>query len=195
MKENKGQGVEAPCKRFTCLAIDDYPSVLDALSAILSPHYRIYRAENGFTALRLLGSHQIDVVLLDLKLPGLGGIEILRRIRELYPTLPVIIVTGHSRHRAVIDASNLVISGYLEKPFDNNELLEKVRSALSWVMINRAVGPLAWRGGTTLGVESGRPAGAERSPGLGSSTNSGSPRLTVGVKVLGTSKMRARSPM
>jgi YesN/AraC family two-component response regulator len=135
---NNRQGIEAPSKRYACLAVDDYPPVLEALSELLSPQYDFYRAKDGLTALRLLGHHQIDVVLLDLKLPGLDGIEVLRRIRELYPTLPVLFLTGHSHHRAVIMATNLFISGYLEKPFDNNELLEKVRNALSWVLVSRA---------------------------------------------------------
>jgi len=135
---NKGQAVEAPSKRYTCLAVDDYAPVLDALSDLLSPHYNFYCAKDGWTALRLLGSHHIDVVLLDLKLPGLDGVELLRRIREIYPTLPVIIVTGHDRRRAVITAAKPFISDYVEKPFDNAELLETVRTALSWVLISRA---------------------------------------------------------
>ena len=70
------------------------------------------------------------VVLLDLILPGLHGIEVLQEIRRTAPRLPVIIVTADSSRECVKRAANLGVSGYLDKPFGMQELKEKIRAAL-----------------------------------------------------------------
>lgn len=115
-----------------CLVVDDDRGVLAAYELDLSDTYTLHLADTGARALQLLGRYPIDVVLLDLKLPDLNGIELLRRIRELKPNLPVIIVTGHSRHQTAIAAANLGVAGYLTKPYDAEDLSRKIEAALRW---------------------------------------------------------------
>jgi two-component system response regulator YesN len=112
--------------------VDDDRGVLAAYELDLADTYTLHLANSGSRALQLLGRHPIDFVILDLKLPGLNGIELLRRIRELKADLPVIVVTGHSSHHTAIDAANLGVAGYLTKPYEAEELAHKIEVALRW---------------------------------------------------------------
>ena len=113
-----------------CLVVDDDPAVREAFNLALSDDYTLYFAEDGGAALGVLGHAPIDLVILDLKLPDLDGIEILRRIRRLIPNLPVIIVTGFSSHEAAVEAANLGVAGYIKKPFDVDDMKERLECAL-----------------------------------------------------------------
>ncbi len=119
------------------LAVDDDPGILASYKLALSGDYALDFAEDGETALRLLGRDPIDLVILDLRLPDLHGIEILRRIRQGTPSLPVIIVTAFSSHDSAIDAANLGVAGYVQKPFDVDEIKKKIECVLSRSAITR----------------------------------------------------------
>ncbi|WP_447979140.1 response regulator [Candidatus Nitrospira bockiana] len=114
----------------TILAVDDEPHSLVALRALLTEdHYRIITAESGEQALRMLPEHDVDVILLDIKLPGLNGYETAQQIRQdqLLRGIPIIFVTAYYRDDADIARGYAVgASDYLIKPFPPQLLKSKI---------------------------------------------------------------------
>jgi class 3 adenylate cyclase len=114
----------------TVLAVDDQPANLRLLDAVLSPRgYRVVPASSGEQALELLPSSGIDLVLLDIVMPGIDGYEVCRRIRSAPETafLPVVMVTA-SGNQEKIRAIEAGADDFVSKPFDQSELLARVAS-------------------------------------------------------------------
>ena len=114
----------------TVLAVDDQPANLRLLDAVLSPRgYRVVPASSGEQALELLPSSGIDLVLLDIVMPGIDGYEVCRRIRSAPDTafLPVVMVTA-SGNQEKIRAIEAGADDFVSKPFDQSELLARVAS-------------------------------------------------------------------
>jgi len=115
----------------TILVIDDEDSIRDYLSMMLEREgYDVRASADGRKALRLYGQEAFDVVITDIQLPGIDGIEVLKTLRERDPTIPVVIVTGHASQESAIEALNLGAFYYLLKPVSNDELKQVVRNAL-----------------------------------------------------------------
>ncbi|MBN2565549.1 MAG: sigma-54-dependent Fis family transcriptional regulator [Candidatus Eisenbacteria bacterium] len=113
------------------LIIDDEDSIRDYLSMMLEREgYAVSASEDGKKALRLNAKDDFDVVITDIQLPGMSGIEILSALRESDPTVPVIIITGHASQESAIEALNIGAFYYLLKPVSNEELKQVVRNAL-----------------------------------------------------------------
>jgi adenylate cyclase len=115
---------------ITILAVDDQPANLRLLDAVLSPRgYRVVRATSGEQALELLPSSDVDLVLLDIVMPGIDGYEVCRRIRSAPETafLPVVMITA-SGHQEKIRAIEAGADDFVSKPFDQSELLARVAS-------------------------------------------------------------------
>ncbi|HEX5907368.1 MAG TPA: response regulator [Propionibacteriaceae bacterium] len=115
---------------ITILAVDDQPANLRLLDAVLSPRgYRVVHATSGEQALELLPSSGVDLVLLDIVMPGMDGYEVCRRIRSVPETafLPVVMITasGHQEKKRAIEAG---ADDFVSKPFDQSELLARVAS-------------------------------------------------------------------
>ena len=115
---------------ITILAVDDQPANLRLLDAVLSPRgYRVVHATSGEQALELLPSSGVDLVLLDIVMPGIDGYEVCRRIRGAPETafLPVVMITasGHQEKKRAIEAG---ADDFVSKPFDQSELLARVAS-------------------------------------------------------------------
>ena len=115
---------------ITILAVDDQPANLRLLDAVLSPRgYRVVHATSGEQALELLPSSGVDLVLLDIVMPGIDGYEVCRRIRGASETafLPVVMITasGHQEKKRAIEAG---ADDFVSKPFDQSELLARVAS-------------------------------------------------------------------
>lgn len=113
------------------LIVDDDLNVLEVLEARLeSAGFSILRAENGRDAVRLLKDNKIDLMISDMKMPGMSGMEVLSKARSLRPGLPIIFLTAYG---TIPDAVNAVKAGaidYLAKPFDGRELVFKLRKVL-----------------------------------------------------------------
>ena len=86
-------------------------------------------ALNGEQALAMLEGEVPDVMVLDLKMPGMGGLEVLERVKKHYPRVQVIILTGHGSDAEEVEARRLGAFDYLNKPVDINDLMESVRAA------------------------------------------------------------------
>lgn len=115
----------------TILVVDDEKSVRDSLKMVLEfESYEVLFAENGQEALSVLNQTTVDLVLLDVKMAGMDGLEVLQRIREKNSELPVIMISGHGTIETAVEATKLGAFDFLPKPLDRDKLLVTARNAL-----------------------------------------------------------------
>ena len=115
------------------LIVDDQTQNIELLEAYLAPQdYEIVTATSGEEALRKLSSNQIDLILLDIMMPGMDGFEVTRRIRQddMHRLLPIIIVTILQEAEDRIKGIEAGCDEFISKPIDKTELLARVRSLL-----------------------------------------------------------------
>ena len=110
------------------LIVDDEPDVAKVLaeSVRLQGHEPLVAA-SGEEGLALLNQKRPDAVFLDIVMPGMSGIEVLRRIRQVHPALPVIVITGHASTAEIEQANHLGVTDCLQKPFVLNQLSQALR--------------------------------------------------------------------
>src|SRR5271154_2066630 len=112
------------------LIIDAEAAIRESLETLLLLEgYVVDLAPEGQAGLRCIDSRNYDLVLLDLALPGLNGLEVLARIRERQPNLPVIMITAYGTVGNVVDAMNGGAQNFVQKPWDNEKLLADIRAA------------------------------------------------------------------
>jgi two-component system KDP operon response regulator KdpE len=112
------------------LMVDDDPNVLRSLRAALESHgYRVRSAPNGALALEACAAERPDVVLLDLALPGMDGIEVCRRLRN-WSRVPILVVSARVLEAQKVLALDAGADDYITKPFGTEELLARIRAAL-----------------------------------------------------------------
>jgi two-component system, OmpR family, KDP operon response regulator KdpE len=112
------------------LVVDDEPEVLRTLRLVLAGNgYEVITAESGEDALAELAHRLPDVIVLDLMLPGIGGLEVLRQVRER-STVPVIVLSARGEELTKVQALDEGADDYIAKPFGAKELLARVRVAL-----------------------------------------------------------------
>ncbi len=115
----------------TILVVDDERSVRDSLQMILTyAKYTVELAESGAEALVVLDSHQVDMVLLDIKMSGMDGIEVLESMKQRNADLPVVMISGHGTIETAVEATKRGAFDFLPKPLDRDKLLVTVRNAL-----------------------------------------------------------------
>jgi excisionase family DNA binding protein len=120
-----------PAGRPRVLVVDDEASIRDLLSKTLAlAEYDVDLAPDGRTALDRLRVVPYDLLITDLKMPGVDGITVIREGRRLRPDIPVVIITGYSTEASAIEAINLGVSGYLTKPFRVPRVLAAAAKAL-----------------------------------------------------------------
>ena len=113
--------------KFTILVVEDDPSVKNLMTTTLRTHdYRYLTAQNGQSAIMEASSHNPDIVLLDLGLPDMDGIEVIRNIRS-WSNMPIIVISARSEDMDKIDALDAGADDYLTKPFSVEELLARLR--------------------------------------------------------------------
>ncbi|MBI5578341.1 MAG: sigma-54-dependent Fis family transcriptional regulator [Deltaproteobacteria bacterium] len=116
----------------TILVVDDEKNYLLVLSAVLEEEgYEVLTAPGGFEALEIHKASDIDLVLTDMKMPGIDGIEILERIKAYDPDLPVIMMTAHGTVDKAVEAMQKGAYTYVLKPFDNERLILYVKRAVA----------------------------------------------------------------
>ena len=118
--------------KHTVLVVDDTPMILHVFKRILrEERYAVLTASSGKEALELVRQKSVELVILDLKLPDMSGIEILRRIKRLRDNVEVIVITGYGTMKTVRAAMRLGAYDYITKPFDDNYIKAVVENALS----------------------------------------------------------------
>jgi len=115
------------------LIIDDEPSILQSLGGILSDEgFDVITASNGYEGLKLVGKESPDLVLLDIWMPGIDGIETLKEIRKLDPMVQVIIITGHGNIEMAVKATKLGAFDLIEKPLSIDKVIVCINNALNF---------------------------------------------------------------
>ena len=125
--------------RPAILVVDDDPGLRESFRLILEDEYEVLDVPDGAQALDIVRSYQVDLVLLDIRLPGMDGLEVLERIKALDEQLDVILVTAIKTVRTAVSAMKLGALDYLTKPFDEEEVLAVIRRALEKRALEREV--------------------------------------------------------
>ena len=121
----------AAAGRPRVLVVDDEASIRDLLSKTLAlAEYDVDLAPDGRTAVERLRIIPYDLLITDLKMPGVDGLAVIREARRLKADIPVILITGFSTEASAIEAVNLGVSGYLTKPFRVPRVLSAAAKAL-----------------------------------------------------------------
>jgi len=127
------------------LVVDDEPHLRFILKKQLeSVGYEVLVAQDGFDALNILGADPVDLVLLDIMMPELDGIDVVRKMKENYRTasIPVIFLTAKSSQQDKVAGLIEGANDYLTKPYEQDELLARVRNTLEWGRLQRQASPL-----------------------------------------------------
>lgn len=118
-------------KKAVILIIDDDQNQRKTLTNILAAKgYETFVAADGTAGLAVLQENPVNLVLTDLGLPDISGIDILSKVKTLYPTIEVIILTGIATVDSAVEATNLGAFSYLRKPYDIDQLLLQIKRAI-----------------------------------------------------------------
>ncbi len=121
-----------PEAEIRILVVDDDLEICRLLSLLMEREgFKPIAVNDGEPALAAVCSYVPDVMLLDIRMPGMDGTEVLSRVKELAPDLPVIMITAHGEIRGAVEAIRAGAHDYLSKPFEHNEVIRVVRRALS----------------------------------------------------------------
>ena len=112
------------------LVVDDEMGPRESLKMILNPYYNVYTADRGAQAVEMLRQFPVDLVTLDLKMPGFSGINVLEKVKQHDPDIEAIIITGYGSLDTAIEGLRLGAFDYISKPFDVNHILALVRRGL-----------------------------------------------------------------
>jgi two-component system response regulator HydG len=117
--------------RERILVVDDSQDTLEVLSRNLSGSgYRVYTARSVAEAVKLLDSETVDLVITDLKMPKISGLDLVRHVKENLPDTEVMMITGYATIEGAVEAMKTGAEEYLTKPFTDEELLSAVRHSL-----------------------------------------------------------------
>ena len=126
---NKAEGKEM-AEKANVLVVDDDLGPRESMRMILKPLHNVYIAEDGEAALRIIREKKIDLVTLDLRMPGMQGIDVLKEIKKFNPNIEVIIVTGFGSLKSATEAMKFGVKGYITKPYNLSEITSIVEKAL-----------------------------------------------------------------
>ncbi len=117
----------------TIMIVDDEPSIIQSLAGLLSDEgFGILSAPNGYEALKLLETDVPDLVLLDIWMPGLDGIETLKEIKKVFPSVPVVMITGHGTIETAVTATKYGAFDFIEKPLSIDKVIVTINNALNF---------------------------------------------------------------
>ena len=147
------------------LVIDDESAIRDSLKMILEYEgFDVHGAATGQDGLTLADREPADLVLLDIKMAGMDGLEVLQRLRATHEALPVIMISGHATVSTAVEATKLGAFDFIEKPLSTERVLVSVRNALDQQRLTQEV--VAFRRTETLKHQLvGDSAGGSRRPG------------------------------
>ncbi len=123
--------VEPDPRDYTLLLVDDEPNLRKVLGALLSKEgYEVLEAESGEAALEVLKNEDVQVVVSDLRMPGMGGLELLKKIRKGWPRLSCVMLTAHGTIDSAVEALKTGALDFLTKPFDRDEIRRVIAKAV-----------------------------------------------------------------
>ncbi len=115
------------------LIVDDEPTIVQSLTGLLTDDgFEVISASNGYEALKLIESESPDLVLLDIWMPGMDGIETLKEIKKNNPYIQVIIITGHGTVETAVKATKLGAFDLIEKPLSFDKVIVSINNALNF---------------------------------------------------------------
>jgi len=115
------------------LIVDDEATIIESLEGILSDDgFEVLHAFNGYEALKKIEAESPDIVLLDIWMPGMDGIETLKEIKKISPNLPVVMITGHGTIESAVDATKSGAYDFLEKPLSIDKVMVTINNALNF---------------------------------------------------------------
>ena len=133
----------------TILVVDDAPQILKALSDVLSASgYAVRTAPSGERALQIMESAQFDLIITDLKMSGMSGMDLIARVTDRAPNMPIVILSGFGDMDDVIKALRAGVADYLKKPFSIDEVLKVVQREVKKAQA-RPAGPAALAAATS----------------------------------------------
>ncbi|GAB4206515.1 MAG: hypothetical protein Fur006_63650 [Coleofasciculaceae cyanobacterium] len=113
------------------LIVDDEKNLRFTMTMCLEPlGYEIGTADNGEDALRQLDNQEFDLILLDIRLPGMDGLDVLRRVVKQHPDIPIVMVSAHGTVESAVEAMKLGAVDFIQKPFTPQELRTIVQQVL-----------------------------------------------------------------
>ncbi|MBU1171973.1 MAG: sigma-54 dependent transcriptional regulator [Proteobacteria bacterium] len=117
----------------TLLIVDDEPSILNALKGLLTDEgFEVITAANGYECLKTIETEFPDLVLLDIWMPGIDGIETLKEIKKSHPRLPVIMISGHGTIETAVTATKHGAFNFIEKPISIDKVIVAISNALNF---------------------------------------------------------------
>src|SRR4030042_5309492 len=140
----KGEWGDYQVKKMTSphriLVVDDEEKIRKSLSGLLQDYdYEVVTASNGLECLQIMSTQPFDLVILDVVMPGMSGIEVLRWIKEKYKDTEVIIITGYADKEKAIATFRLSVYDFIEKPFESKEILNTISNCLNQLELKREV--------------------------------------------------------
>ncbi len=117
-------------ERANVLVVDDELGPRESMRMILKPLHNVFTAEDGVSALKTIRQEPIDLVTLDLRMPGIDGIEVLKEIKKYNPNIEVIVVTGYGSLKTATEAMKYGVKGYVTKPYNLQEINTLVEKAI-----------------------------------------------------------------
>ena len=124
------------------LIVDDETEFLETLvKRLIKRQILVEGVTNGEEALERLKEKQVDIVVLDVRMPGMSGLETLREIKKMYGMIEVIMLTGHASMETAIEGMNIGAFDYLMKPIEIDELVYKIQDACKRKRLNEKSGP------------------------------------------------------
>ncbi|MBI2423161.1 MAG: hybrid sensor histidine kinase/response regulator [Candidatus Hydrogenedentes bacterium] len=112
------------------LIVDDENGPRQSLRMLLKEDYEVYLAENIARAEAILASQEVDIIITDIRMPNGTGLDLLKKVKTLYPDIQVILLTGYGELETAMKAIEYGAFAYLEKPFDHEAMLDKVRACV-----------------------------------------------------------------
>ncbi len=121
------------------LIVDDEIGPRESLRMILKPNYNVFTVENGNAAIQMIQQVAMDVVTLDLKMPGISGIDTLKEIRMIDPDVMIVIITGYGTLKSAIEAIRYGVFDYIPKPFNVPEIISIIDKSAQRKKLNMKI--------------------------------------------------------
>lgn len=116
----------------TILSVDDDRGPRESLRMILKYDYNVLTADRGSSGLEVLENEHVDLLITGIRMPEMSGVEVLQIVRQKYPDLPVLVLTGYGDLATAVECIRLGAFDYIEKPYDPNGIQATIRRALAY---------------------------------------------------------------